>query len=153
MLTFMQVQSVPGGPESEAIIANLWDWAMGYAQESLRLEPKPTETRATALEIAGRYFYRAGQFPQSVGVFRELTKIRRRKYDWATLGISLAQIGDLKGAEVALRESIRINGGDADLYETLALVIEGSDPAEASHLNTIAARIRGAQIQRAEISR
>ena len=129
MLTFMQIQSIPNQAENASVIANMWEWAMGYAQEALRLESKPVESRATALEIAGRYYYRTGQHQQSVAVFRELTSIRRRKFDWATLGISLAQIGDQKGAEAALRESIPINSGDPDLYETLALVIGRANPA------------------------
>ncbi len=142
MLTFMQIQSIPNQAENESVVADMWEWAMGFAQETLRLESKPLESRATALEIAGRYFYRAGQHQQSVAVFRELTSMRRRKFDWATLGISLAQIGDKKGAETALRESIRINGGDPDLYETLAIVIGRDDPAEARKLNAIARHLR-----------
>ena len=41
-----------------------------------------------------------------------------------------------------MRESIRINGGDPDLYETLAIVIGRDHPAEARKLNAIARRLR-----------
>ena len=151
MLTYMQLPSVPPGPDYEATVASMWDWAMSFAQESLRLESKPSECRETALEIAGRYFYRADQHQQSVAVFGELTQMRRRKEDWAMMGISLAQLGDLKRSESALRESIRINGGDADLYETLAIVLAGSRPKEAAELNATARRIRQAKGQSTQI--
>ena len=151
MLTYMQIPSIPPGPNREATVADMWDWAMSFAQEALQMGQSPSEAREMALEIAGRYFYRAGQHQQSAAVFGELTQIRRRKEDWAMLGISLAQLGELKRGESALRESIRINGGDADLYETLAIVIGQSQPQEATELNATARRIRQARGQSSEI--
>lgn len=151
MLTYMQIQSVPPDPQNEAVIADMWNWAMQFAQASLRLDTSPSESSETALEVAGRYLYRAHQYQQSAAVYGELTQLRRRKEDWATLGICLAQLGDVKGSESALRTSIRINGGDPDLYETLAIVIARTQPKLAEELNATAQRIRRAKGQPTEI--
>jgi predicted CXXCH cytochrome family protein len=142
MLTFLQIPMVPPGPDQQATVTSLWEWAMGFAQQALEQESTSSESREAALEVAGRFLYRAGQHQSAASVYAELTKRRRRKEDWATLGISLAQLGDLNGSQSALRESIRINGGDPDLYETLAIVLGQSDREEATRLKAIADRIR-----------
>jgi Flp pilus assembly protein TadD len=129
----------------------MWEYAMGYAQQALQLESRPTDSRAAALEVAGRYFYRAGLYRQAAAVFGELTQLRRHKFDWATLGISLAELGDLRGSEAALRESIRINGGDPDLYETLGIVVGRSNPEEGRELDAVARRLRAALSENTEI--
>jgi predicted CXXCH cytochrome family protein len=142
MLTYLQIPMVPPGPRQQATVVGLWEWAMGFAQQALEGDSSVSESREAALEVAGRFFYRAGQHQSAAAVYAELTKLRRRKEDWATLGICLAQLGDVQGSQSALRESIRINGGDPDLYETLAIVMGTSDPAESKRLKSIADRIR-----------
>jgi hypothetical protein len=142
MLTYLQIPMVPPGPQQQVTVAGLWEWAMGFAQQALERKSSAGESREAALEVAGRFLYRAGQHQSAASVYDELTKRRRRKEDWATLGICLAQLGDLQGSRSALRESIRINGGDPDLYETLAIVLSPSDAKEATRLRALADRIR-----------
>ncbi|NND97603.1 MAG: hypothetical protein HKN47_09780 [Pirellulaceae bacterium] len=143
-LTHMGIERTPADSIDDPAVADQWQWAMTYAQEAIRLEQKPTESVAEALEIAGRYFAKSGQHQLAAEVFFELTAIRRRKYDWATLGLSLGKLGDATRAESAVREAIKIEGGDPDLYEILAILIRKRDPAEAQRLEALAQRLRNA---------
>ncbi|QDT12946.1 tetratricopeptide repeat protein [Planctomycetes bacterium K23_9] len=149
MASLTQIQSqMSVANRTEA--AQKHEYAMRCAQEAIRLNElapggsHPTESLGDAMEVAGKYFSSIGQHQLAARVFQDLTAIRRRKYDWATLGLSLGKIGDNVGAAKALRQAIHIHAGDPDVYEILAIVLKSTDPTEAERLNRIAARLREA---------
>ncbi|WP_186776000.1 multiheme c-type cytochrome [Rubripirellula reticaptiva] len=145
MLTYLQLQS---SPSSSASVNQQREYAVRCAQEAIRLSldpngnPKPTEAFGDAMEIAGTFFSKAGQHRSAAEVFSELTAIRRRKDDWATLGLSLSRLGANEQAALALRHAIHIFAADPYLYETLAIILQKSDPEEANRCSAIAKRLR-----------
>lgn len=141
-LTLMKIPEQTAQQAETQLAARQWQAAVSAAMEALRLESKPNESRTTALVVLVKYAIASGRYDQAIVPLSELTRIRRTPFDWAWLGFCLTRMNQPGAAESALRQAVRIDGTDPDVYELLAGLIETRDPVEASRLRGLAKRIR-----------
>ncbi len=129
-----QAESSIASGESQQVIADHWQIAANYAEQTLRIELHPTSLRKAALEVLAAKQFNDGEFYSATKSFLELTTIRRSAVDWYNLGLCYGRLKQFSHAEAAFYEAIRLDGTYAAPYRSLAILYASVNPPLAEQM-------------------
>lgn len=119
----------------------LWKDVERHAVATLRLDDRPSNSRAEALAALSSYQMRSGEHANATNSLIELTQIRRNAVDWYNLGLCYGKLRQFGEAERAFREAIRLDGTYVAPYRSLSRLYRSANPKASQQLEVIARRL------------
>ncbi len=115
-------------------LAEFWKLAEQEALATIRLEPRPVDTRKRAMDVLLAKAFDDGQFESSARYGVELLQTRRDAKDGYNTALAFARLQQFPQAETLLRESIRVDVRYAPPYQSLYKLYSGINPSLAEQI-------------------